>query len=893
MQVMESYEGIIKCGMRKEEIWRNSNTSVSSVVNGKRELGNEKSEIIRIKSGRIKMKNTPAGKLYLGNIINPKTQDTTDERFYYDAHNFTTHGVIVGMTGSGKTGLSIGLLEEALHNDIPTIIIDPKGDMPNLALQFPDLSPGEFLPWINRGDARRRNMSPEEYAGMVARSWEFGLGKSGIDKDRIKKFVSNVDFRIYTPGSDSGISLNILDSFRAPPISADDNAEAFSSAVESTTQSLLGLVGIEGDPLQSREFILISNIMQDRWKEGEDLTLESIIGYVMNPPVKKLGVFDVETLYPRNERMKLAMLLNNVIASPGFSIWLKGESMNPAMWVSKRNGRTPCSIFYISHLSDSERMFFVTLLLGKIMNYVRTLPGTSELRILLYFDEVFGYLPPHPKNPPSKTPILTILKQARAFGLGMVLATQNPVDLDYKALTNAGTWFIGKLRTDRDKKRILDGLETSSLSTDGREMDKLISSLETRNFILHSVHRKEPVVFHTRFTQAYLRGPITRVQLKSIAEKSQLFKPAPNLGSGGSPEVGNGKREMGNGKFSSLDSRFSTPNMPGNDTKPTHEDESNEYSAVMPDLPKSLGSYYLTEEAYKSQELMNILRQHREKSDKALYRPALMAKLKLRFDEEKARLVHYTELYRMVFPLYEDSMPNWPDENTPLEDDFIAMKPYASALFASPPRYLLDKREAKNIINDLIDMIYGEESISILKNQSLKMYGEMGESVEDFERRCSFEVESKMKREENKIRRRYGRTINTKKRQFDRKIQKLEDLKQESSLRKTTEVVDIGESILSIFTKKRKNVGRSFSRALNKRRYSGRAEQRVKETEIEIEHLSNEMERIKNEMDDELDHIRNKYADMVTDIEEIEVNLEKNDIRVVDYGVLWVLVGGV
>jgi len=884
------------------------------------------------------MRNNPAGKLYLGNIVNPKTQDTTDEKFHYDARNFTTHGVIVGMTGSGKTGLSIGLLEEALLNDIPTIIIDPKGDMPNLALQFPGLSPDEFLPWINTGDAGRRNISTGEYAEMIAHSWEFGLNKSGIHKDRIKKLVENVDFRIYTPGSDSGISLNILDSFRVPPMSADKSMEAFSEAVESTTQSLLGLVGIEGDPLQSREFILISNILQDRWKEGEDLTLESIIGYVMNPPVKKLGVFDVETLYPKNERMQLAMLLNNVIASPGFQSWLQGESMNPETWISKRNDKTPCSIFYISHLSDSERMFFVTLLLGKIMNHARTLPGTSELRILLYFDEVFGYLPPHPKNPPSKTPILTILKQARAFGLGMVIATQNPVDLDYKAITNAGTWFIGKLQTDRDKKRILDGLESSSLSTEGREMEKLISSLETRNFILHSVHRKEPVVFHTRFTQAYLRGPITRVQIKQISEKSTMAESlsgesispesisgesissrhVPIPGSGGSPEVENRKWETENGKFPTSDSRFTTPNMGISGSSGLSKPASNmggggssgsskqvsymgssrspdppgnsEYSAVLPNLPKSMGSYYLTEEAYKSPDLMKIIQQHREKSDKVLYRPALMAKLKLRFDEEKARLVHYKELYRMVFPLYEDSMPNWTNENSPLKDDFIAMKPVPSALFASPPRYLLDEREAKNLINDLVDIVYGEESISLLKNQSLKMYGEMGESIEDFERRCSLEVESKMKREEDKIRRRYERTINTKKRQFDRKLQRLEDLKQQSSMRKTTEVVDIGESILGMFTKKKKNIGHIFSRAMNRRRYSERAKYRVKEMEIEIEHLSNEMEHIKNEMDDELDHIRDKYADMVTDIEEIEVTLEKSDIRVVDYGVLWVLV---
>ena len=844
------------------------------------------------------MINTPAGKFYLGDSVDPKTQNGVGKHLLYDSSNLTTHGVIVGMTGSGKTGLSINLLEEALHSNIPTIIIDPKGDMPNLTLQFPNLSAEEFLPWINRHDAQQRNMSPMEYSTMVAKSWEFGLKKSGIDKSRIRNLKEKTQFTIYTPGSDSGVSLNILDSFRCPPVSPQNNLEAFTDMVESTVQSLLGLLGLEGDPLQSREFILLSNILQDRWKNGEDLTLESIIGYVMNPPVKKLGVFDVDMLFPQKDRMQLAMLINNVIASPGFAAWIKGEPINPAKWMNRVNGKTPCSIFYLAHLSDSERMFFVTLLLGKIMNYARTLPGTSSLRSLLYFDEVFGYLPPYPKNPPSKTPILTILKQARAFGLGMVLATQNPVDLDYKALTNAGTWFVGKLQTDRDKKRVLDGLDSSSFASNHGEMDDLISNLETRNFILHSAHQKEPEIFRTRFAQAYLRGPVTRTQLKDMMDNNTPMPPvhpqyAPQPQQAPPPQV---SRPVSPPAPIPAPIPVSTPVR---NTRPLVQEapqrieeepvsETEGYSPIKPELPPGVKNFYLNQSALRDDEIREMFEPFAVDADKVLYLPGLLAKVRLRFDEEKARLVHYKEFFRLIFPFTDDVMPVWTREDSPLEKDMISRKGIPNSLYASPSSLITDKSDAKKIKDDLVELLYSEESIKIFSNIPLKVYSGMNEELHDFERRCAQLVETKMEREMTKIKRKYERKLDTLSRKIDRTVQRIEDAKQDHTLRRSSEALHMGESLLGFFTKKKKSIGHAVSGAMNKHRMADRAQMRIKKYELEIEHLREEMDIINREMDDMVEDARSKYADMVNHIEEKDVSLEKNDIAISEFGLLWV-----
>ncbi|MCE1248387.1 MAG: DUF87 domain-containing protein [Firmicutes bacterium] len=842
------------------------------------------------------MTEIPSGSFYLGSKVNPETQKKTESPLLYESAAFTTHGVIVGMTGSGKTGLSMNLLEEALVNRIPVIIIDPKGDMPNLALQFPNLSPDEFSPWINEEDAKRQNQTVKEYAATIARSWATGLEKSGIGRDRIKKLVDNTEFTIYTPGSDSGVPVNILDSFRAPESAVLEDQEALTEAIGSTTQSLLGLLGIEGNPVQSKEFILISNILQDRWKQGEDLTLESIIGYVVDPPVRKLGVFEVDSLFPKKERMELAMLLNNVIASPGFAGWTKGEPLNPEKWLRDAD-KTPCSIFYIAHLSDAERMFFVTLLLGRIISCIRTMPGTTELRALLYFDEVFGYLPPYPANPPSKNPILTILKQARAFGLGMVLATQNPVDLDYKALTNAGTWMIGKLQTDRDKKRILDGLESSAGGFDKGEMDSLISKLGSRNFILHSARLSAPEVFHTRFSQAYLRGPVTKIQVKEImkgrkAAHSVNASPAVSTPAAAnrqpakpqvSPAAAPVQQKESRQQYAATASTMGISSA-GSSSGSDHPD----FSAVMPTLPEIMGNFFLGEASLDKDEIRSIFEAFSEKSDKVLYRPALFGRARIRFDEEKKDLVHYEEKVKMIFPLEGDSPPAWQPENIVIEKSLVFRKPMQGALYGSLPQWITGKKDAAFLHSELVDTFFREESISVMKNDSLKLLGKIGESRDEFEKRCAAEVENVMNTEQAKIQRKYQTRIDTITRKTQKTMSKLEDARAEEKSRKSTEMVNIGESILGFLTSSRRSVGRAVSGAMDKRRMTEKAGSKAKQTELELELLADEAEKLRGEMDDELEIIRQKYADKAMDIEETRVSVEKADINILEFGILWV-----
>ena len=236
-------------------------------------------------------------------------------------------------------------------------------------------------------------------------------------------------------------------------------------------------------------------MLDHAWRAGRDLDMAGLIHAVQSPPFDKVGVIDLETFFPAKERFALAMKLNNLIASPGFAAWMEGESLDVGGLLYTTEGKPRLSILSIAHLSDDERMFFVTILLNEVLAWIRTQPGTSSLRAVLYMDEIFGYFPPTAK-PPSKMPMLTLLKQARAFGLGVVLATQNPVDLDYKGLSNAGTWFLGRLQTKRDKERVLEGLEGASnaagQSFDRRKMDELLSSLGNRVFLMNNVHEDQP-----------------------------------------------------------------------------------------------------------------------------------------------------------------------------------------------------------------------------------------------------------------------------------------------------------------------------------------------------------------------------------------------------------------
>ena len=436
-----------------------------------------------------------------------------------DPDDLTTHAVIVGMTGSGKTGLGIVLLEEALAKGIPALILDPKGDMGNLALTFPDLSAASFRPWIDESAARDAGQTPDEYAEKTAELWKSGLERSGIGPDRIKALRDAAEVTLYTPGSEAGVPLNVIGSLKAPALSWETDEETIRDEIEGTVSSLLGLVGIEADPIGSREHVLLSNLLEHNWRAGTDLDLGTLIGQIQKPPLRKLGVFEVDAFMPPADRNELAIKLNALVASPSFAAWGRGPALDPAVLLRAEDGRPRAAVIYLAHLSDQERQLVVTLVLSRLITWMHGQSGTSELRALVYLDEVMGFAPPT-AMPPSKKPILTLMKQARAFGIGMVIATQNPVDLDYKAMANAGSWFIGRLQTERDKERVLEGLRSAAGGVDVAALDTAIGGLEQRQFLLQSAHRDKPELFSTRWAMSFLRGPLTKEQIATLTPES-------------------------------------------------------------------------------------------------------------------------------------------------------------------------------------------------------------------------------------------------------------------------------------------------------------------------------------------------------------------------------------
>ena len=461
------------------------------------------------------------GAFYIGRPYDLATKNPTPGLVLYDSKDLVTHAVCVGMTGSGKTGLCIDIIEEAALDGIPTIAIDPKGDLTNLMLTFPQLRPEDFRPWINEEDAAKKGLSPDAYASQQAETWKNGLASWGEDGERIARLREAADFAIYTPGSNAGIPVSILASFAAPPQSLRDDAELFRERVGTTVTSLLGLIGIDADPVQSREHVLLSTLITNAWSEGKDLDLALLVGQIQKPPATRIGVMELDSFYPEKDRQKLALAINSLLAAPGFTSWLEGVPLDVATLLHTPEGKPRVAIMSIAHLSDAERMFFVSLLLNQVVGWMRAQTGTTSLRAILYMDEIFGFFPPV-AAPPSKQPLLTLMKQARAFGLGVLLATQNPVDLDYKGLSNAGTWLLGRLQTERDKARVLEGLEgvaaAANASFDKGQIDTLLAGLGSRVFLMNNVHEDGPRLLETRWSMSYLRGPLTRDQIKKLMD---------------------------------------------------------------------------------------------------------------------------------------------------------------------------------------------------------------------------------------------------------------------------------------------------------------------------------------------------------------------------------------
>jgi hypothetical protein len=466
------------------------------------------------------------GVFYLGKSFDTGSGQLQKDLILYDSKDLTTHAVIIGMTGSGKTGLAIGLLEEALIDNVPVIAIDPKGDLPNLLLTFPNLAAEDFLPWVDPQEAARASMETQQFAARQAELWRKGLADWDQGPERIARLRAAAEFAVYTPGSRAGRAVNVLGSFDPPAAAVREDRDLLRELVQSTATSLLSLAGVETDTT-GREHALVANILHTVWSGGKGFDLPGMIRAIQEPPFSRVGVMDLDAFFPAKERFQLAMRFNSVLAAPGFEAWLEGEPLDIGRLLFTPQGRPRASIFSISHLGDAERMFFVSKLLNEILSWVRTQPGTSSLRALLYMDEIFGYFPPV-SNPPSKQPLLTLLKQARAFGLGVVLSTQNPVDLDYKGLANAGTWFIGRLQTEGDKNRVMAGLEGAAAgrSFDRGRIERTLSGLGKRVFLMNNVHEDQPAIFQTRWTLSYLAGPMTRDHIRRLMPAAPGQAPA-------------------------------------------------------------------------------------------------------------------------------------------------------------------------------------------------------------------------------------------------------------------------------------------------------------------------------------------------------------------------------
>ena len=647
------------------------------------------------------------GALYLGDEVDVASGERAG-MLLLDSRDLTTHGVIIGMTGSGKTGLGVGLIEEAAIDRIPVIAIDPKGDLPNLLLTFPDLAPTDFRPWINEDVARQRGVEPEAYAAQQAEAWRKGLAGSGQDGERIRRLREHADFAVYTPGSAAGIPVSVLRSFDAPPQALIDDADAYRERVQSAVTGLLGLLGIDADPVRSREHILLSSILDEAWRQGRSLDLAALIQAIQQPPFTRLGVMELESVYPAKDRFELAMQLNALLASPGFRAWMEGEPLDVASLLYTPAGKPRVAIFSIAHLGEAERMFFVTMLLSAVLAWTRSQPGTTTLRALLYMDEVFGFFPPT-ANPPSKQPMLTLLKQARAYGLGVVLATQNPVDLDYKGLGNTGTWFIGRLQTDRDKARVLDALDGAMAGSNPiprAELDRTISGLGKRTFLMHSVHRGAPTLFTTRWVMSYLAGPMTLAQIRALSRAS---------GAGSAPMPAPAALAAATVPTAAPDTT-AAPLVAA--ATPTPAAVPATPNAPRPLLPPDVRQFFVPSVA---------------RADGLTYRPAVLAAAEARYAQ--ARLgVDATRSLQVLVPLDDGPIAFSTDraEVIDLPPEFLDSDPVEGAAYATLPAEATHARSYAGWTRELARWIKASQPIVLYESKEMKLASEVGESERDF-----------------------------------------------------------------------------------------------------------------------------------------------------------------
>ena len=785
------------------------------------------------------------GSFYLGKKFDLENRQLLDDVVQYRSKDLTTHALCVGMTGSGKTGLCISLIEEAALDGIPVLCIDPKGDLGNLLLTFPELQAKDFEPWIDRDT----NPDVAAAAENTANVWRKGLEAWRYDRTYLEQ-LNSVEKIIYTPGSSVGVPLTVLKSLDAPGEEVLQDAEILRDQISSSVSGLLALLGIDADPLTSREHILLSNILAKSWQDGRDLSMEDLIRSIQAPPIQKIGVLDVESFYPKSDRIKLSMTLNNLLASPSFAGWLQGQALHIQDLLYDKQGKAKISILSIAHLNDSERMFFVTILLNEVVSWMRTQRGTSALRAILYMDEIYGYFPPNSK-PPSKGPMMTLLKQARAFGLGVVLATQNPVDLDYKGLSNMGTWFLGRLQTQRDKDRVLEGLQGASLQRgaafDRAAMDRMLSAVGNRVFLMNNVNDSAPTIFQTRFALSYLRGPLSREEISKLmadARRAVLR----NDNSAAKPIA------------SDSGSKVDTPTAAPTGGRPIVS-AGIEERFIEPDYAVSSGSG-------------------------ALLVPALLGSASVHFVRATGNIDIWKD-YWLLAPI-DQSVPEhvWDQALRINPDDVqITKQPVDGFAFAELPAELLLAKNYKGWDKELSEFLFRHEKMNLYSCKAIKRNATPG--LDEFSARLELGEFAREARDEamDKVRAKYEERIGT----FEIKVaaaqQRLDRSIEEAKAKRLDGLVNLGTSILgSLLGGRRRSMPSSAVRDLTG---SGQSND-VSRAQETLENLVLQKNAMERECQQELDAIESQYSIENLRLEESEIPIRKSDTKIKLIALAWV-----
>lgn len=809
-------------------------------------------------------------KFYLGRLFDIKAKQVNPDPLLYDLEDLTTHAVILGMTGSGKTGLCIDLLEEAALSHIPALMIDPKGDITNLLLQFPNLLPEDFKPWVNADQARRESKTLDQVAGETAELWRKGLGEWGIEPARIQSLKEAADFAIYTPGSDAGIPVNILASLKAPEIPWESNREVLREKISGTVTALLGLVGLQDiDPVRSREHILLSNIFENHWKQGYDLDLGELILQIQSPPFQKLGVFDVNTFFPEKDRFELSMLMNNILAAPSFQTWIIGQPLEIGKLLYTPEGKPRQSVFYIAHLNDTERMFFVTLLYSAIESWMRSQSGTTTLRAIVYFDEIFGYLPPI-RNPSAKPVIIRMLKQARAFGVGQVLVTQNPVDLDYKALSNTGTWFIGKLQTEQDKQRLLDGLDGAVGGLDRGVYDRLISGLGKRVFLMHNVHEKEPRLFQTRWAMSYLAGPLARTQIPAV----NLLAGAAVL-SEAAPET----QEIPAEKPATTASVAAKPVAAARPAAVTF--------STRPTVPAGIEEFTLPVSLTPQQACQMAGRPYPPEgtTPKVVYRPVLLAQATVRYLNRKYNLDYEQVQVALVTEIDRRAVVRWEDfQAMPLDYRRLDDPPVQNAGYTPLEPPFTDLRSLQALERDFQDYVYRSSQAVVRFNEALAVYAGQQISSAEFRTQCAEAARQRRDQETSKVADSYDNKVEALQIKLAKAQQIVEDNQDEVNARRMEEWGTHADNLARMFLPRKKV---KLSASQTKSRMTRQAKDELDEAKALVAELSKQIATLTKEKEQAVQEINDRWGKVANQVGEMSVTPLKKDVMPDHFGVVW------